>query len=86
MEGVDVQPLIKIFERQNIRFSIDMEPVLLKEKMHRALRVKVPYVMVFGKREESAKQMNIRTCGSKEDRRMNLEELEQFLAEQQLEN
>jgi len=86
MEGVELEPVIKIFERQKVRFFIDAEPVLLKEKMHRALRAKVPYVMVFGKREENSKQMNIRTYGSSSDERMTMEELEQFLAERKLEN
>ena len=86
MEGVDIEPVINIFNRQNIRFFIDVEPFLLKEKMHRALRAKVPYVMVFGKREENSRQMNIRAYGSSHEKTMNMEQLEQFLAERKLEN
>lgn len=85
-EGVDIEPVIKIFNRQNIRYFVDVEPNLLKEKMHRALRVKVPYVMVFGKREENSKQMNIRAYGSSLDETMTLEKMEQFLAERKLES
>ncbi|MBS0630130.1 MAG: hypothetical protein JSS30_07925 [Verrucomicrobia bacterium] len=84
MEGVDIEPLVKIFDRQNIRFFVDAEPVLLKEKMHRALRAKVPYVMVFGKREENSKRVNIRASG--QDQAMTMEQLEQMLAERKLEN
>lgn len=84
MERVDIEPVMKIFSRQKIRCFVDGEPGLLKEKMHRALRAKVPYVMVFGKREENSRQMNVRGQGL--DRTMTLEQLEQFLAERQLEN
>jgi threonyl-tRNA synthetase len=84
LEGVDIEPVMKIFSRQKIRCFVDGEPGLLKEKMHRALRAKAPYVMVFGKREENARQMNVRSQGL--DRTMTLEQLEQFLAERQLEN
>lgn len=86
LEGVNIEPVIKIFNRQNIRYFVDVEPIVLKEKMHRALRAKVPYVMVFGKREENSKQMNVRTYGSSQDETMTLEKMEQFLAERKLEN
>lgn len=86
LEGVNIEPVIKIFNRQNIRYFVDVEPIVLKEKMHRALRAKVPYVMVFGKREENSLQINVRTYGSSLDKTMTLENMEQFLAERKLEN
>ncbi|NGX38290.1 MAG: Threonine--tRNA ligase 2 [Chlamydiae bacterium] len=84
-EGVDCEPVIEIFNQLEIRSSVEERPGTLKEKMHRALQAKVPYVMVFGKREEKTAQMTIRAYGSSQEMRMTLEEWKQLLAEQKIE-
>ncbi len=83
---VNLGPLVEIFNRQGIRYSVDEGPAPLKEKMHRALHAKVPCVMVFGKQEEKLQQLKIRTYGSSMDKAMTLDKIEQFLAERKVEN
>jgi len=85
-EGVNPGPIIEIFNRHKIRYSVDAAPNLLKEKMYRALRMKVPYVMVFGKREETSKKMNVKAYDTHLEMTMNLEEIEQFLVERKFES
>ncbi len=86
LKDTSFEEVIEIFNRQKIRYSVDLEPLLLKEKIHRALRVKVPYVMVFGKQEEKSEQIKIRAYGSGLDSTMTMENLEIFLSERKLES
>jgi len=83
---VDYRPVIEIFDRQKVRVFIDKEPLPLSEKMHRALRMKVPYVMIFGKQEAASGRLKIRAYGSKRDDIVKLENLESFLLERQFES
>jgi len=86
MEHVDFDPVIKILQMLKIRYIVDQKKDPLKEKMHRALQVKVPYVIVFGKHEENSGKVKLRAYGSNQDQEVTLEELKNTLAERQLEN
>jgi threonyl-tRNA synthetase len=81
LDDLGLNPLMEILNRYKIRFLIDRSEALLKEKMHRALRLKIPYVMVVGKREIESKEVVIRPRGSDLQERMNYEQLNHFLAE-----
>ena len=78
-EGADAKELTEILEELNVRFKHDQKRAPLKEKIHRALRMKVPYVIVFGRQEEKEKEISIRTYGSKRENKMKIEDLKHFL-------
>lgn len=71
-----------ILDLLKLRYTIDRGQGVLKEKMHRALRAKVPYVMVFGQKEQKEGTVKIRACGSNHEETMTLDELKHFLVEQ----
>ncbi len=86
LEGADPTEVFEIFNHLNIRYLVDTSKDLLKEKLHRGLRVKVPYVMVFGKQEEKKKQMSVRTYGSNQEQKVTLEAMKTLLAERKIES
>jgi threonyl-tRNA synthetase len=86
LENVDYREVSQILEECRIRSQIDKDKSPLKEKIHRALRVKVPYVMVFGKQEEKAGNMKIRAYGSSHDQTLTKEQVKNFLVERQVES
>ncbi|NGX39026.1 MAG: Threonine--tRNA ligase 2 [Chlamydiae bacterium] len=79
LKGVDLSPVEKIFSTQQIRASFDESEGTLAEKMHRALRTKVPYVIVFGKREEQAGRVTVRAYGERKEETLTLEQFEALL-------
>ena len=84
-EGVEAEPLCKKLEELQIRFSLDEKKAPLAEKMHRALRVKVPYVIVFGKSEERENMVSIRTYGSNKVEKMTLQQMKHLFFERKAE-
>ncbi|NGX59711.1 MAG: Threonine--tRNA ligase 2 [Chlamydiae bacterium] len=78
--------VLEIFRKAQIKYAIDRDDCPLKEKMYRALRVKVPYVIIFGKQEEEAGKMKIRAYGSSHDQLLTIEQMKNFLAERNLES
>jgi len=78
-EGVDFQSIKKILDDLAIRVFLDLEETPLGEKIHRALRAKVPYVMVFGKREEKADEISVRAYGQVQETRMKQEQMKHVL-------
>jgi len=85
-KGVEISQVTKIFRIANIRYTMDRGDEPLKEKMYRALRVNVPYVMVFGNHEEKTNQMMIRASSSKQCETIPLTQLHQFFSELQIES
>ncbi|NGX48129.1 MAG: hypothetical protein K1000chlam3_01519, partial [Chlamydiae bacterium] len=84
--GVDFGSVLEIYHQLQIRYTVDRDKSPLKEKMHRALRAKVPYVMVFGKQEEKTEKMKIRAYGNSHEQTLTLQQMQNFLAEQKLES
>ena len=78
--GVDTAPIAEIFEELRLRYTIADSDIELKEKLHRALHRKVPYVMVFGKREENTQEISVRAYGSSQDMKMTLNKMKALLA------
>ena len=81
LDKVDPTPVIKILEKHDCRYKLEDINEGLGEKLHRALRIKVPYVIFFGKREEAAKSVTIRPLGLQQDDTMTYEKFETFIEE-----
>lgn len=81
VEGADADAIKEILNRNRIRYKVDVEEGPLREKMQRALHIKVPYVIFFGKREEVAKSITIRAFSSKRDDIITYEKFETFVQE-----
>jgi len=81
MEGADPKRVKEILMKAKIRTEIEAKEGSLGEKLQRALHIKVPYVIFFGKREEAAKSVTIRAIGSKRDDTITYEEFETFVQE-----
>lgn len=83
LDGVDPTPVCMCLDRAMARYRIDRDPKPLREKIHRALQLNVPYVMIYGKTEEKEKRVTIRAKSSKRDDRWTYEKLEKSFHERQ---
>jgi len=86
LEGVVFAEVIKNLDELGIRYSVDQSERPLKEKMHRALQVKVPCVIVFGKQEEETGRLKVRVQGSSQNKTLTMQQMKNFLSERKLES
>ncbi|MDN3506541.1 MAG: His/Gly/Thr/Pro-type tRNA ligase C-terminal domain-containing protein [Simkaniaceae bacterium] len=86
LEGVDFAEVLKNFEELSIRYSVDQSQRPLKEKMHRALQVNVPCVIVFGKQEEETGKLKVRVQGSQQNQTLTMQQMKNFLSERKFES
>lgn len=85
-EGVDSEPIQKILDGMQLRYRMDRKMTSLGEKIHQGLRMKVPYVMVFGKREEKENLVTVRAYSSNREQKMTKEQMNALLVKRKVEN
>lgn len=85
LSEVDLRPLKTLLSKFTIRYSVEKISQKVGENLQQALRLKVPYGIFFGKREETAQIVSVRTFSSKEDEKMTFMQLEDLLLQRKFE-
>lgn len=76
------QKLKKILEQENIRVGCDFRNETLSYKIRQAEREKIPYMLIFGKREEESETVAVRSRKRSQQQVLKVEALIQKLREE----